>query len=317
MWEVSALRTVPLGRTGVMVSAFGFGMAHIGSRIDEPASFRLLDQYAEAGGSFFDTANIYATWVPGCCGGESETTLGRWMKSRGNRDGLFVCTKLGFAMPGIERGLRAAQIEAECEKSLRRLGTDRIDLYYAHVDDRETPLAETLAAFDRLVGAGKVRFIGASNYMAWRLEEAAWVSATRGFAQYCCVQQHYSYIRGRNPNPNYEATPDLLDYCRVKGLALVAYSPLLGGAYASQEALAAKQLVGPEIDARLAALREVARTRGATPNQVVLAWLAAQPGPVIPLIAAGSAEHLAEDLAASEIALSDAETVRLNEAASA
>jgi aryl-alcohol dehydrogenase-like predicted oxidoreductase len=166
------MRTVPLGNTGVEVSAFCLGTMYLGSREDKATSYRLLDQYVEAGGSFLDTANTYARWMPGCAGGESETLLGAWMRERKNRSRLFVATKVGFAYPGVERGLRAHQIQTECEKSLQRLRTDTIDLCQAHVDDRNTPMEETLEAFDRLVRAGKVRFVGASNFAVWRLEEA-------------------------------------------------------------------------------------------------------------------------------------------------
>lgn len=197
------MRTVPLGNTGVDVSALCLGAMYFGTRNDERTSFELLDQYVAAGGTFIDTANIYAHWVEGGQGGESESLLGRWMKARGNRADLFLASKVGFNMPGVERGLTAAQIEAECEKSLRRMGVETIDLYYAHVDDRVTPLDETLAAFDRLVRAGKVRFIGASNYLAWRLEQAHWVSKTHDWASFCCVQQRYTYLR---PKPGAAST---------------------------------------------------------------------------------------------------------------
>jgi aryl-alcohol dehydrogenase-like predicted oxidoreductase len=227
------MRTISLGNSGVEVSAFCLGTMYFGSRTDRETSFQLLDRYVEAGGSFLDTANIYARWVPGFVGGESETLLGGWMRERKHRDQIFVATKVGFQYPGVEWGLRADQIETECEKSLKRLGTDTIDLYYAHVDDRNTPMEETMAAFDRLVKAGKVRLIGASNFLAWRLEEARWVSQTRGWAEYCCIQQRYSYIRpksGASFDPQIATNDDLLDYCRARGITILAYSPLLSGA---------------------------------------------------------------------------------------
>src|SRR5690606_22826887 len=127
---------------GEDVSALCLGVLNFGSRDDERTSYALLDQYIDAGGSFLDSANIYSHWVEGCKGGESDALLGRWMRERGNRGDLFIASKVGFEYPGVQRGLRAAQIEAECEKSLRRLGVETIDLYYAHVDDRATPLEE-------------------------------------------------------------------------------------------------------------------------------------------------------------------------------
>jgi aryl-alcohol dehydrogenase-like predicted oxidoreductase len=140
------------------------------------------------------------------------------MRERKNRAQMFIATKVGFGYPGVEQGLRAHQIETECEGSLKRLGIDTIDLYYAHVDDRNTPQEETLEAFDRLVKAGKVRLIGASNFLAWRLEEARWVSQTHGWAEYCCIQQRHSYVRpkpGGSFAPQIAANDDLLDYCRA------------------------------------------------------------------------------------------------------
>ena len=306
-----------LGRTGLKVSEFCLGAMYFGSRNDKETSYRILDQYTEAGGSFLDTANIYARWVPGYVGGESETLLGEWMRERRNRSQMFVATKVGFEYPGVERGLRARQIEIECEKSLRRLGVDTIDLYYAHVDDRSTPMEETLEAFDRLVKAGKVRFIGASNFLAWRLEEARWMSQTHGWAGYCCVQQRYSYIRpkpGASFTPQIAANDDLLDYCRAQGITMLAYSPLLSGAYTRADRSLSEQYLGPDTDARLAALKSVAEEVGGTANQVVLAWMVQSDPPVIPLVAASTTEQMQENLGALEIELDAEQMARLYEA---
>jgi aryl-alcohol dehydrogenase-like predicted oxidoreductase len=157
------MKTIPLGHTGIPVSTLCLGAMYFGTRQDEATSYRLLDQYLDAGGFFIDTANIYSHWVPGFKGQESEALLGRWMKARGNRSRLFVASKVGFEYGEVQRGLKAHQVESECEKSLKLLGVEAIDLYYAHVDDRDTPMSETLEASDRLVKAGKVRAIGASN----------------------------------------------------------------------------------------------------------------------------------------------------------
>lgn len=313
------MRTLPLGNTGVDVSALCLGAMYFGTRQDERASYGLLDQYVAAGGSFIDTANIYAHWVEGYWGGESETVLGRWMQARSNRNELFLASKVGFELPGVERGLRAAQIEAECEKSLRRLGVETIDLYYAHVDDRKTPLEETMAAFDRLVTAGKVRFIGASNYRAWRLEQAHWVAKTNNWPAFCCVQQRYTYLRpkpGADFDPQLFANEDLLDYARARrhDFTLLAYSALLGGAYARDDRPVPEQHAGPDTDARLRALREVAEEVGATVNQVVLAWMLRSDPPVLPLIAASSEAQLAENIGALDVKLSADQMQRLNEA---
>ena len=311
------MRTVPLGNTGVEVSVFCLGTMYFGSRMGKEMSYRLLDQYVEAGGAFLDTANIYAWWVPGCVGGESETLLGEWMRERQNRSQMFIATKVGFQYPGVERGLSAHQIETECEKSLERLGVETIDLYYAHVDDRNTPMEETMEAFDRLVRAGKVRFIGASNFLAWRLEEARWVSQTHGWAEYCGIQQRYSYIHpkpGAGFDPQIAANDDLLDYCRSRGITMLAYSPLLGGAYTRADRSFPDQYLGPDTDARLAALRTVAEEVGATANQVVLAWMVQSDPPVIPLVAASTVEQMRENLGALEVELDAGQMARLNDA---
>jgi len=311
------MKTVPLGKTGIEVSALCLGTMRFGSRESEETSYQLLDQYIEAGGSFLDTANTYSFWIPGCVGGESETLLGRWIRERGNRSRLFIATKVGFAYPGVEGGLTAQQVEAECEKSLKRLGIEAIDLYYAHVDDRNTPMQETMEAFDRLVQAGKVRFIGASNFMAWRLEEAYWVSQTHGWAEYCCIQQRYSYVRpapGGRVDPQVVADDDLLDYCHSRGTMLLAYSPLLGGAYTRADRSFPEQYLGPDTDGRLAMLRCVANEIGTTANQVVYGWMMQSEAPVIPLMAASTVEQMRENLGALDIELSAEQMTRLNSA---
>jgi aryl-alcohol dehydrogenase-like predicted oxidoreductase len=312
------MRTVPLGNTGVEVSAFCLGTMYFGTRNDRETSYRLLDQYVAAGGSFLDTANIYARWVEDFRGGESEVLLGEWMRERKNRSQMFIATKVGFEYPSVDRGLRAHQITAECDKSLKRLRIETIDLYYAHVDDRNAPMDEVLGAFDRLVRVGKVRFIGASNFLAWRLENARWVSRTNGWVEYCCVQQRYSYLRpkpGASFDPQIAANEDLLDYCRARGITMLAYSPLLGGAYTRGDRAFPEQYVGPDSDARLLTLEAVAADVGVTQNQIVLAWMAQSDPPVIPLVAGSSVEQMRENRGALEIELSGEQMQRLNQVA--
>ncbi len=310
------MRSVPLGTTGVSVSAICLGAMYLGTRVDAKTSYELLDQYVAAGGSFVDTANIYAFWESGV-GGESEELLGRWMAARRNRSRIFLASKLGFAMPGAEFGLRASQVETECDKSLRRLGTDTIDLYYAHVDDRTTPLEETLSAFDRLVRAGKVRFVGASNFRAWRLEAARGVGEANGWPTYCCIQQRHSYLRPRQGvsfHPQVASDEDLLDYCRSRQVTLLAYQPLLAGAYARPDRPLPDNYRGPDTTARLKAIREVAAECGAGVNQVVLAWLRQSEPTVVPVMGASKPEQLEEDLGSLEVVLSPEQMARLNAA---
>jgi aryl-alcohol dehydrogenase-like predicted oxidoreductase len=290
---------------------------YLGSREGKDVSYRLLDQYVAAGGSFIDTANIYAHWVPGGKGGESEILLGQWLKKRGNRQQIFLASKVGFEYSEQERGLTARQIEMEAEKSLRRLGVDTIDLYYAHCDDRSTPLEETLEAFNRLVQAGKVRFIGASNYLAWRLEKAYWVSETNGWAKFCCIQQRHTYLRprpGTTFEPQIAANDDLIDLCASEGVTLLAYSALLSGAYTREDRPVPEQYRGPGTDARLAALRAVAEETGFSPNQVILAWMMQGDPAVLPLIAASSGAQLQENIEALNLHLTSEQLARLSDA---
>lgn len=309
------MKTQTLGHTGVDVSALCLGTMYFGSRNDENTSYRILDQYVDAGGRFLDTANIYAHWVDGFRGGESETLLGNWMQARNNRSDLFVASKVGFGYGDVPIRLRASDIEQECNKSLKRMNIDTIDLFYAHVDDRETPLEETLEAFDRLVKAGKVRYIGASNYLAWRLEQARWTSETNSWAQFCCIQQHYTFLRlrpGTRVAPQEMVNDDLLDYCDWSGLTLLAYSVLQSGAYTRDDRDFRVELQMTDNDQRLQTLKAVAEETGATVNQVVLKWMLNRS--VIPLIAASTEAQLAENIGALELELSAEQMERLNSA---
>jgi aryl-alcohol dehydrogenase-like predicted oxidoreductase len=312
------MQTLSLGNTGVEVSALCLGAMYFGSRNDTATAHWMLDMYRDAGGTFIDTANIYAWWVPGFHGGESETLLGAWMRERGNRAGLFIATKVGFEYDGaVERGLSAKQIETECNKSLKRLGIETIDLYYAHVDDYHTPLEETLAAFDRLVKAGKVRFVGASNYLAWRLEAARWLSQTNGWAAFCCVQQRYTYLRPKHGvqfGAQKWVNDDLLDYCAHRPIRLLAYSALLDGSYTRADKPLAEQYVSPDSDARLTVLKAVAAETGATLNQVILAWMLASTPAVLPLIAASTPAQMDENIGALNVKLTADQMERLNNA---
>lgn len=311
------MQKVELGCSGVMVSALCFGTDLIGSRIDRETSFALLDLFRESGGTFIDTGNFYAAWLPGCKGGESETTIGAWMKARGCREEMAIGSKLGFDYPGSPGGLSAAEIESECEKSLRRLGTDRLDLYYAHRDDAETPLEETMEAFDRLRRAGKVRATGASNLRTWRIAEANAVAQAHGWAQYEAVEQRYTYLRPRHGadfGPQIPILDDLKDYARSRKVTLIAYSALLQGAYTRTERPVPAQYEGADADERLVALHAVAGETGSTLNQVVIAWMRQSNPPVLPIIAGSRREQIAENLAALPVKLSEEQMLRLDTA---
>src|SRR2546422_7808160 len=214
-----------LGRTGLRVSALCLGGNTFGWTTDQKASEAVLDAYVEAGGNFIDTADVYSRWVPGHAGGESETALGTWMKARGNRRAVIIATKVMAPMgPGPnDTGLSRQHIMQGVEASLARLQTDYIDLYQAHWDDRDTPLEETLRAFDDLVRQGKVRYIGASNYHAWRLARALWESDKRGYARYESLQPKYNLVF----RDEYERELDPL--CLEQGVGVIPYSSLASG----------------------------------------------------------------------------------------
>lgn len=308
---------VKLGNTKEKVSAICLGTMHFGCRDNREKAYRLLDAYIDAGGSFIDTANIYSYWLPKCMGGESEALLGDWIRTRRSRNDLFLATKVGFSYPGSPGGLNVNQIEKECEKSLRRLGIETIDLYYAHVDDRDVPMEETLHAFDRLIQSGKVRYIGASNFLTWRLEEAYWLSKLHNWSAYNCIQQRHTYVR---PNPGGRFTPqvvandELLEYCRNRGLTILAYSVLLKGAYTRQDREFPDQYLGPDTDNRLKILTSIAKEVDASVNQVILAWMAQSDPPIIPIIAVSDMEQMRENLGALEVVLSTEQMLQLTNA---
>src|SRR5512134_2965618 len=271
-----------LGRTGLKVAALCLGGNTFGWTTDQKASEAVLDAYVEAGGNFIDTADVYSRWAPGNKGGESETALGLWLSARKNRGAVIIATKVMGAMgPGPnDTGLSRAHIMEGVEASLRRLQTDYIDLYQAHWDDRDTPLDETLRAFDDLVRQGKVRYIGASNYHAWRLARALWESDKHGYARYECLQPKYNLVF----RDEYERE---LEPLRLEQSVGVIPSSSLGSGF-----LSGKYRRGADLPATaraggvqkaymtdrgfavLEAIEEVAARAGATPAQVALSWLA-------------------------------------------
>lgn len=311
------MKTVTLGNTGEQVSTLCLGAMYYGTSVAQDMSFWLLDQYLDAGGSFIDTANIYAWWIQGFRGGESEVLLGAWMKARKNRDRLFLASKVGFGYGDVPTGLTRQLIISECEKSLRQLGVETIDLYYAHVDDRGTPMEESLEAFTSLIQQGKVRYIGASNFRAWRLEEADMVSREKGLASYQCIQQRYTYLQprpGTGFGPQVAANEDLMDYCRSRAVTLLAYSPLMAGAYTRADKSFGAQYNGEDNQQRLAVLRAVADELQASLNQVLLAWMLQSNPLVLPVFSASTPEQMKEDLAVLDLVISAEQMQRLNEA---
>ncbi len=312
------------------VSVLALGAMLFGSRTDEQTSFAVLDRYVEAGGNFIDTSDNYAFWEDGGQGGQSEELLGRWRRSRGVGDEIVIATKLGARplAPGTSytdnpEGLSAKVIRESAERSRERLGVERLDLLYAHIEDPAVPLRETVEGFAALVAEGTVGLLGASNHAVWRLERARALAAAAGLPGYEVLQYQHSYLRPRTDIPD-DLFPDgslggtdaqLRSYLRAEpDLTLVAYSPLLKGAYTQPGKALPADHNHPGTPARLAALHEVAEETGATPNQVVIAWLLGGPLPVVPLAGVSSVAQLAENLAAVDLELTPGQRARLDAA---
>lgn len=338
---------IELGQTKERVSRLALGCMLMGTRTDEATSVAMLDRYAEAGGTFLDTANCYMWWHrpggPGSQdrrdsrGGHSEELLGRWLARTGRRDEMFVATKGGGMVrdqagvwtadgsPDWARvrfeGAGARTLRDAVDASLRRLRTDRIDLYYVHVDDRTTPLEETLAELDAIVTAGKVRHLGWSNVRTWRLERIRQLCERYGWAAPAALQQRHSYLRPRAGHDEASTVDgEQLDYLRAhEDLTLVAYSPILQGAYDDAVKRSTSEFTrrysGPDADARLSVLAQVAGEVGATHGQVVLAWLMASTGPqVVPLAGPRTLDQFHTVLAALGVRLTADHVERLNRA---
>jgi aryl-alcohol dehydrogenase-like predicted oxidoreductase len=312
-------RIITDGRVSLEVSELCLGTMYFGYRTDEATAFAILDRFSEAGGTFLDTANCYGQWHGDAF--ESERVIGRWLRSRGKAGQMVIATKVGARtlVPGDPdarhwQGLSAKTIAEDAETSLRNLGVDRLDLYYAHIDDRATPLDETVDAFAALAESGKAGLLGASNAATWRIERARNLAAGR--PAYSCVQQEGSYLLPE-PGPGQVSlvTEELRDYVAAEKLTLFAYSPLVGGGYARRDRPLRPIYDHPTNAARLAVLDETAAELGVTVNQVVLAWmLSVSDPPMIPIPGASSVAQLDEIIAATELTLDQTIVDRLNKA---
>ena len=306
-----------LPNTSLDVHPLCLGGDVFGWTADDEQSFAVLDRYAEAGGNFIDTADMYSYWVPGNSGGESETILGRWMAERGNRGEMVIATKVG-KLEGL-RGLAADTIARAAEDSLQRLQTDHIDLYYSHEDDPDTEIEETLGAFDRLVRDGKVRHVGASNCAPDRLREALAVCNREGLARYVAVEPEYSLME-----PDYEG--EAREVCRDAGLGCVPYSALASGfltgkyrpgepvPHSPRGGMGAAYLDDSRGATVLEAVEEIASEHDTTMSAVALAWLAAQDTVVAPISSARTVEQLEALLPMADVELSEHELDRLRAA---
>ena len=316
------MQTRQLGRSALQVSPLCLGGNVFGWTIDEATSFSLLDAWVDAGFNFIDTADVYSIWVPGHTGGESETVIGKWLKKTGKRSRVVIATKVGKPMGPAKAGLKPTYIAQAVEDSLRRLQTDCIDLYQSHDDDANTPLEDTLGAFDRLIKAGKVRAIGASNFTAPRLKLALQTSEKLGLARYESLQPLYNlYDRAVFED-------DLAPLCIAQGVGVINFYTLAAGFLTGKYRTAqdvAKSLRGAGATAKylnprglkiLAALDDVAKRNNAALGQVATAWLMARPGVTSPIASATSLAQLAELAAAARLKLSPADTALLDQASS-
>ncbi|MBW7884633.1 MAG: aldo/keto reductase [Caldilineaceae bacterium] len=312
-----------LGKTGLKVSEICLGTMQWGWTADEATSQTVMDAFVAAGGNFIDTADLYSHWAPGTAGGVSEEIIGRWMKDRGNRDQIVLATKVRGRMwegPNGE-GLSRVHIMKACEDSLRRLQTDYLDLYQTHWYDETTPIDETMEALDTLVRQGKVRYVGCSNYPAWRLVEALWVSDKYHIVRYDAIQPHYNLVHRA------EFERELKDVCTAFGLGVIPYSPLAGGFLTGkyrreavpQSARAEgvkNRYLNEKGFAVLEKLDAIAAARGLSVTQTSLAWQLNLPYVTAPIIGANSVAQLSESLGACGVKLTADEMASLDEASS-
>jgi aryl-alcohol dehydrogenase-like predicted oxidoreductase len=306
----------PLGNSPLSITPLAFGGNVFGWSADEKRSFELLDAFVGAGGNLIDTADVYPAWVPGNRGGESETIIGKWLKRSGKRDQVVISTKVAkwTRHPGLSR----VNIRQAVDGSLQRLQIDCIDLYQAHEDDASVPMEETLDAFARLIDAGKVRVIGASNFSAARFADALAVSKQHGLPRYETLQPEYNLVS----RAGYEQ--ELEPLVRRENIGVISYyalaSGFLSGKYRSSADLAksaarsgaVKKFLNPHGLQVLDALDAVAAAHRATPAQIALAWLIARPGLSAPIVSATSVEQLHELFGATALTLSDDEIAQLD-----
>ena len=318
---------VQLGGSGLFVYRVGLGTMQFGWSVDEPGSYAVLDTYVEQGGNFLDTADCYSSWAgsmggPVNAGGVSEEILGRWMKARGHRDDMVVATKVRAAM-GVEfgdhrgtakqrEGLSRRWIMRACEDSLRRLGVDHIDLYQAHFIDPLVPIEETMSAFTDLVRQGKVRYLGCSNFSAWRLLDSLWASDRRNLEAFVSVQPGYSLL---DPTRSY-VEMELAPMCAAHGIGMVPYSPLGGGLltgkYRRDEPLPESLRADENAAARFSeknwdiieTLVDVAEREGQTPAAAAINWLAAKPWVTSPIVGANRPDQLLDTMRGLDTPLS-------------
>jgi aryl-alcohol dehydrogenase-like predicted oxidoreductase len=307
-----------LGRSGLETPRLVLGGNVFGWTAAGEDAFRILDRFVEAGGTMIDTADVYSAWVPGHQGGESETLIGEWLRRRGSREGVLIASKVGMLHRHGGGRLEPWRIEKAAEASLKRLGVETIDLYYAHQDDPDTPMEEVIEAFDRLVRAGKVRALGASNFTAERLGRALALAREMGTSRYEVLQNEYHLLERD------KLEGELQRLCLDEGVGVLPFyglaSGYLTGKYRSEKDYG-KSVRGDRMakyvegrgPAVLAVLDEIASQTGATQGQIALAWVAAQPAVAAPIASARTPEQLEELIGAMALELTPAQLARLDE----
>ena len=330
---------VQVGRSGLFVYRVGLGTMQFGWSVDEDGSFAVLDEYAEHGGNFIDTADCYSSWAstmggPSNSGGISEEIVGRWLAARGNRDRMVVATKVRAAMgenfsdhrgtPSQREGLSRRWVTQACEDSLRRLGVDHIDLYQAHFIDPLVPIEETLSAFTDLVRQGKVRYIGCSNYSAWRIVESLWAADSKNFESFVSVQPEYNLLEPVRSDVETELAP----MCMQHGIGMVPYSPLGGGLltgkYRRDQPLPDSVRAEENAEVRFSdrnwdvieTLVSVAESEDQSPAQAAIDWLRSKPWVSAPIVGANRPEQLRETIAGLDQRLSPESLTRLDDVSS-
>jgi len=333
------MKHINFAQTDIKVSQFCLGCMMMGSAMDKKTSFEVLDHYREHGGNFLDTANCYSWWMGNgeFIGDESENVIGEWLKTRKCRDDIFLATKVGGRLkdpyhirdangvPEWDRvleeyeGLSAKVIRKGVEDSLKRLNTDYIDLYYAHVFDENTPLEETLETFNDLIKEGKVRAIGCSNITTQQIKKANAISNDSGFAPYTAMQQEYSYLHPSRDMDNgiiEHGNTEMFECMQSEGMAFLAYSPLLKGIYGDskkREQYYNWHLFNNELNLKkLELVEKISKELGITGNQLVLAWLLKHDPQIIPIIGFSRKEQYLENIEAADIKLSDTHMAMLN-----
>lgn len=310
-----------LGKTKLKIPPIVFGGNVFGWTADQKMSFKLLDELLEKGFNYIDTANVYSRWLEGHSGGESETTIGKWMKDRGNRDKMIIATKVGMDMGQGHVDLSADHILEQIDLSLKRLQTDYVDIYFSHKFDDSTRIEETLATYDQLVNKGKVRFIGASNFPLAELMESIEISKNKGLPRYEVYQPEYNLMR----RDGFEGA--VRDFCMENHISVTSYftlaSGFLTGKYDVKEDVEGharegqvKKFFNDKGEKVLNALKEIANEHNTSPAAVTLAWTMAQPGITAPIASATKPTHLQAFYQAVQIDLNDEQLERLDEASS-